>query len=74
MSNIKGLLRHSKRKGKKKGFRWRKHGRFKMIILRALRAQQGRGERKGTKIREPRRRNSSYILEIIQDITLVSKE
>ena len=40
-----------------------------MIILRALRAQQGRGERKGTKIREPRRRNSSYILEIIQNIT-----
>ena len=48
MSTIKGTLRHSK-----KGFRWRKKGRverFKRYILRALRAEQGKGKKKkGTK-------------------------
>ena len=44
MSTIKGTLRHSK-----KGFRWRKKGRverFKRYILRALRAEQGKGKKK----------------------------
>ena len=47
MSIIKGTLRHSKGE-----FSWRKNGRvqrFKNIILRVLRTQQGRGERKETK-------------------------
>ena len=51
MSIIKGTLKHSGNEGKR-GFRWRKNGRvqmFKKIILKALRAQQGKGERKGTK-------------------------
>ena len=51
MSIIKGTLKHSGNEGKR-GFRWRKNGRvqmFKKIILKALKAQQGKGERKGTK-------------------------
>ena len=55
MSTIKGTLRHSRNGrggGKEKGFKGRKRGRvqrFKRYILRALRAQQGKGKKKGTK-------------------------
>ena len=71
MSTIKGLLRHSKRKGKKKGFRWREKERVQRF---KLEFNSPTRKRKMNKIRESRWRNQSHILEIIQDITLVSKE
>ena len=72
MSTIKETLKHSiggEGKGDLDGGKKGRVQRFKMIILRDLRAQQGKKGEKMNKIRKPRRRNSSYILEIIQNIT-----
>ena len=55
MSIIKGILRHSRKEGgggEERGFRGKKRRRvqkFKRYILRALRVQQGKGKKKGTK-------------------------
>ena len=54
MSTIKGLLRHSKRKGKKKGFRWREKERVQRFKLEFNNPTR---KRKMNKIREPRWRN-----------------
>ena len=55
MSTIKGTLRHS-RMGERKGIQWgekwgftERFQRFKRYILRVLRAQQGRGKKRGIK-------------------------
>ena len=71
MSTIKGLLRHSKRKGKRRDSDGGKKREFKGLNQSFNSPTK---KRKMNKIRESRWRNQSHILEIIQDITLVSKE
>ena len=70
MSIIKGILRHSrKREGRKMGIQ-REISKVEKIYSQNFKslAREGK-EKKGQNKREPRSRNSSHILEIIQNIT-----
>ena len=66
--SIKRNTKALQQRGKKWGFRGRVQ-RFKTYILSALKAQQRKGKKKGTKQEKSRSGNSSHILEIIQNIT-----
>ena len=66
MSTIKGTLRHSRRRGRKRDSDGGKKGEFKGLNQSFNNPAR---KRKMNKIREPRWRNLSHILEIIQNIT-----
>ena len=72
MSTIKGTLRHSKG-----GFKWEEKWESSKILKynsQSFKSSAREREEKMNKIREPRQRNSSYILEIIQNITQPPKK
>ena len=77
MSTIKGTLKHSKKDGGERGI-WREEkGESSKVQkdnsqnFKSLARERGE---KRNKIREPKRRNSSHILEIIQNITQSQKK